>query len=65
MHLTEIANVSQFTEYLTTMGIHKVPLEEIDERWEVRRNNEVVAMIQKHQSGRLRYYLNAHRLCAH
>lgn len=63
--LTEIGNASQFNEYLAAMGIHRPPLEQIQEEWAYQKDDEVIALVQRHEGGGARYYLNAHRLCQH
>ncbi|ENY71151.1 hypothetical protein G114_14821 [Aeromonas diversa CDC 2478-85] len=61
--LTEIGNASQFNEYLNAMGIHRPPLEQHQGKWAYKRDDELIALVERQQSGELRYYLNAHHLC--
>ena len=60
--LTEIGSAGLFHEYLQTLGINKPPLTMIDEQWEYRRNEQLVAAIQIEVSGRARFYLDARQI---
>ncbi|MDX7924344.1 hypothetical protein SJS82_20700 [Aeromonas media] len=60
--LTEIGSAGLFHEYLQTLGINKPPLTVIDEPWEYRRNEQLVAAIQIEASGRARFYLDARQI---
>ncbi|WP_265435839.1 MULTISPECIES: hypothetical protein [Aeromonas] len=60
--LTEIGSAGLFHEYLQTLGINKPPLTVIDEQWEYRRNEQLVAAIQIEASGRARFYLDARQI---
>ncbi|MNH45990.1 hypothetical protein D3C79_1086030 [compost metagenome] len=51
-----------FHEYLQTLGINKPPLTVIDEQWEYRRNERLVAAIQIEASGQARFYLDARQI---
>jgi hypothetical protein len=60
--LTEIGSAGLFHEYLQTLGINKPPLTVIDEPWEYRRNEQLVAAIQMEASGQARFYLDARQI---
>ncbi|TNI58546.1 hypothetical protein CF121_15630 [Aeromonas media] len=60
--LTEIGSAGLFHEYLQTLGINKPPLTVIDEPWEYRRNEQLVAAIQIEASGQTRFYLDARQI---
>lgn len=60
--LTEIGSAGLFHEYLQTLGINKPPLTVIDEQWEYRRNEQLVAAIQIEASGQARFYLDARQI---
>ncbi|MNP15702.1 hypothetical protein D3C76_1080710 [compost metagenome] len=60
--LTEIGSAGLFHEYLQTLGINKPPLTVIDEQWEYRRNERLVAAIQIEASGQARFYLDARQI---
>ncbi|MBL0515284.1 MULTISPECIES: hypothetical protein [Aeromonas] len=60
--LTEIGSAGLFHEYLQTLGINKPPLTMIDEQWEYRRNEQLVAAIQIEASGQARFYLDARQI---
>ncbi|MEZ6932288.1 hypothetical protein [Aeromonas sp. S16(2024)] len=60
--LTEIGSAGLFHEYLQTLGINKPPLTAFDEKWEYRRNEQLVAAIQIEASGRARFYLDARQI---
>ena len=60
--LTEIGSAGLFHEYLQTLGINKPPLTAIDEQWEYKRNERLVAAIQIEASGRARFYLDARQM---
>ncbi|MFM5243503.1 hypothetical protein ACLH0O_13365 [Aeromonas media] len=60
--LTEIGSAGLFHEYLQTLGINKPPLTEIDEQWEYKRNERLVAAIRIEASGQARFYLDARQI---
>lgn len=60
--LTEIGSAGLFHEYLQTLDINKPPLTVIDEPWEYRRNEQLVAAIQIEASGQARFYLDARQI---
>ena len=60
--LTEIGSAGLLHEYLQTLSINKHPLTEIDEQWEYKRNERLVAAIQIEASGQARFYLDARQI---
>ena len=60
--LTEIGSAGLFHEYQQTLDINKPPLTVIDEPWEYRRNEQLVATIQIEASGQARFYLDARQI---
>lgn len=57
--LTEIGSHSLFQEYLNMIGIPGPVLARIEQRWEHRRQEKLVARILIDPQGKARYYIDA------
>ncbi|PJG57793.1 hypothetical protein [Aeromonas cavernicola] len=57
--LTEIGSHSLFHEYLNMVGVTSPSLNMIDQRWEYRYQDRLVAQIQVDTQGNARYFIDA------
>ncbi|CAJ1900257.1 hypothetical protein [Aeromonas veronii] len=57
--LTEIGSHSLFHEYLNVVGIASPSLAKIDQRWEYKDQEQLVAKIQIDKQGNARYFIDA------
>ncbi|MGL4717045.1 MAG: hypothetical protein ACRCWL_14325 [Aeromonas sp.] len=57
--LTEIGSHSLFHEYLNVVGITSPSLTTIEQRWEYKDQDQLVAKIQIDQQGKARYFIDA------
>ncbi|WP_042013093.1 hypothetical protein [Aeromonas fluvialis] len=57
--LTEIGSHSLFHEYLNVVGIASPSLAKIEQRWEYKDQDQLVAKIQVDQQGNARYFIDA------
>ncbi|AEB51680.1 hypothetical protein VAWG004_38000 [Aeromonas veronii] len=57
--LTEIGSHSLFHEYLNVVGIASPSLAKIEQRWEYKDQEQLVAKIQIDKQGNARYFIDA------
>ena len=57
--LTEIGSHSLFHEYLNVVGIASQSLAKIEQRWEYKDQEQLVAKIQIDKQGNARYFIDA------
>ena len=57
--LTEIVSHSLFHEYLNVVGIASPSLAKIEQRWEYKDQEQLVAKIQIDKQGNARYFIDA------
>ncbi|HHQ4804670.1 hypothetical protein [Aeromonas veronii] len=57
--LTEIGSHSLFHEYLNVVGIASPSLAKIEQRWEYKDHEQLVAKIQIDKQGNARYFIDA------
>lgn len=57
--LTEIGSHSLFHEYLNVVGIASPSLAKIEQRWEYKDREQLVAKIQIDKQGNARYFIDA------
>lgn len=57
--LTEIGSHSLFHEYLNVVGIASPSLAKIEQRWEYKEQEQLVAKIQIDKQGNARYFIDA------
>ena len=57
--LTEIGSHSLFHEYLNVVGIASPSLAKIEQRWEYKEQEQLVAKIQIDNQGNARYFIDA------
>ncbi|ATL95207.1 hypothetical protein J4G63_11485 [Aeromonas sobria] len=57
--LTEIGSHSLFHEYLNVVGIASPSLAKIEQRWEYKDQEQLVAKIQIDKLGNARYFIDA------
>ncbi|MCD6617862.1 hypothetical protein [Aeromonas veronii] len=57
--LTEIRSHSLFHEYLNVVGIASPSLAKIEQRWEYKDQEQLVAKIQIDKQGNARYFIDA------
>ncbi|MEN3758029.1 hypothetical protein ABDZ57_14550 [Aeromonas veronii] len=57
--LTEIGSHSLFHEYLNVVGIASPSLAKIEQRWEYKNQEQLVAKIQIDKQGNARYFIDA------
>ena len=57
--LTEIGSHSLFHEYLNVVGIACPSLAKIEQRWEYKEQEQLVAKIQIDKQGNARYFIDA------
>ncbi|WP_033135099.1 hypothetical protein [Aeromonas finlandensis] len=57
--LTEIGSHSLFHEYLNVVGIASPSLANIEQRWEYKDQEQLVAKIQVDKQGNARYFIDA------
>lgn len=57
--LTEIGSHSLFYEYLNVVGIASPSLAKIEQRWEYKDQEQLVAKIQIDKQGNARYFIDA------
>ncbi|EKP0306963.1 hypothetical protein JGK42_000747 [Aeromonas veronii] len=57
--LTEIGSYSLFHEYLNVVGIASPSLAKIEQRWEYKEQEQLVAKIQIDKQGNARYFIDA------
>ncbi len=57
--LTEIGSHSLFHEYLNVLGIANPALANIEQLWEHRQQERLLAKIQIDKQGKARYFINA------
>jgi len=57
--LTEIGSHSLFHEYLNVVGVTSPSLTKIEQRWEYKEQDQLVAKIQVDDDGNARYFIDA------
>ena len=57
--LTEIGSHSLFHEYLNVVGIASPSLAKIEQRWEYKDQEQLVAKVQIDKQGNARYFIDA------
>ncbi|BCS49433.1 hypothetical protein JUNP479_2143 [Aeromonas jandaei] len=57
--LTEIGSHSLFHEYLNVVGVTSPSLAKIEQRWEYKEQEQLVAKIQIDKQGNARYFIDA------
>jgi len=57
--LTEIGSHSLFHEYLNVLGIANPALANVEQLWEYRQQERLIAKIQIDKQGKIRYFIDA------